>query len=336
MPGVARYAWEAAHLESASPVVHAVLVTTEHHEGIGGGGIYSHGVQVGQRNTDTMCRRKVGQRVSRYRRGGRVVQRPHVQLHHAEAVAHLPRCAVCRSAIDNAYMLGIGWQREEWTEPLPLFPAEPYRVEPGPWPAPYPDYYRWRVEPGGYWLPNEDWVDEMWPPGDEWHSPWEGVHLPTAQRLEEIAEQARAQERRALAQRTRLVRMQAGDEEVVREERRAMELLEDVAGTAAVEQLVQDGYVDVASPSNPQRGYRLRPWRRTGLLKRTPGGGWEERSTSLCAHPDHLYPSCDEIVGLWLRIRHDEEAFLETANLHRQGAQVERPAGPRLQIEVTL
>jgi len=94
----------------------------------------------------------------------------------------------------------------------------------------------------------------------------------------------------------------------------------DVRGLGAVEQLADTGHLDVPSGLWPDRGYRLRPWRRVAVLRRREDGGWDELQRSWCVHPEELYPSGDEIVALWLALRYDEAATIATANLHREAA----------------
>jgi hypothetical protein len=311
---VKHYAWEAAHLGGRRPVVHAVSVIDGHSR--------DGDIRRGDRNTESCCRRRIGQRSTRYR-GGRVA--PDLQLHRAGELAHLERCRSCLAE------LGQRWYRENdsvpelWDGDLPDFPGTPlFQIEECA--TPWPTYYRYLPgrevgEQGLHWLPAADWpaetrmvhaADVLVELGlvDRGQVPLGGGTGPN---------QARIAERRRAEMSAHLEALAGGDAAVEAAHRRSMELLAEVVGTAAMDELAEHGHLDVPSRISGRAAYRLRPWRRIGLLERA-ADGWEELRRSLCVHPDELYPMSDELLTLWLTIRFDEPGLLALANVHGTAA----------------
>jgi lactam utilization protein B len=101
---------------------------------------------------------------------------------------------------------------------------------------------------------------------------------------------------------------------------RAMRLLVEVLGDERVERMAQLGYLDVESTLFRDRAYRIRPWRRIGVLCRRPDGEWVELNRSWCVHPDEVHAMADEVLALYLALRFDESRTLRKANLHREAA----------------
>jgi hypothetical protein len=92
-------------------------------------------------------------------------------------------------------------------------------------------------------------------------------------------------------------------------QRRADELLRAVLTSEEYGQLRQQGYLDIPSPSNPQRIYRV---------PQTPGlvrvREKERRKGSLCLQPLDWVPDADVVVIHKLMIEADEETYLQMAN----------------------
>jgi hypothetical protein len=92
--------------------------------------------------------------------------------------------------------------------------------------------------------------------------------------------------------------------------RRAGELLRAVLTHEQYGQLIQQGYVDIPSPRDARRIYRV---------PRAPGlvGVIEEerRKASLCLQPFKWVPDADIVVIHKLMIEADEEAYLQKANI---------------------
>lgn len=104
---------------------------------------------------------------------------------------------------------------------------------------------------------------------------------------------------------------------------RSFHFLKTILTPAEYEEFSVNQYVDVASTVFVGRGYRVRPWKRIGLLKRTEDGGWREMEQSYCVHPDDLYPPGDEVASLYLQLKYDEVGLIvHTANLHNEPAVV--------------
>jgi hypothetical protein len=94
-----------------------------------------------------------------------------------------------------------------------------------------------------------------------------------------------------------------------RAEQQARELLRAVLTPEQYCQLSGQGHIDIASPSNPQRVYRV---------PKSPGHVQvreEGRLTMwLCLQPSESVPDADHVVIHKLMIEADEEAYLRKAN----------------------
>lgn len=99
---------------------------------------------------------------------------------------------------------------------------------------------------------------------------------------------------------------------------RAEALLREFLNEREYQQLRQRGYVDVASPSDAQRIYRIP--RYVGLV-RVYERGWAVRD--LCLQPVEPLPSGDVVVMHKLLIQGDEQEYLARARQYMR-------AGPRL------
>jgi hypothetical protein len=91
--------------------------------------------------------------------------------------------------------------------------------------------------------------------------------------------------------------------------RRAEELQRTVLSQEEYRQLMSRAYVDIKSPRDHTRIYRvpLNP----GLVEVIEHG---RRTASLCLHPLESVPSADLVVIHKLMIEADEETYLQTAN----------------------
>lgn len=92
-------------------------------------------------------------------------------------------------------------------------------------------------------------------------------------------------------------------------ERRAGELLRAVLTQEQYSQLIQQGYLDIASPSVPQRVYRVPQF--PGLVRVIEN---ERHQESLCLQPLGPVPDADLVVIHKLMIEADEETYLQKAN----------------------
>lgn len=151
----------------------------------------------------------------------------------------------------------------------------------------------------------------------EWHRPRRLGQTPAEVRRDREREIARAREE---AQREQRAALERGDSDALLANVRAMTLLIDVVGVERAERMSQLGYLDLESMLFRDSGYRIRPWRRVGLLRRRADGEWEELKRSWCIHPDELYPMMDEVVTLYLSLRYDEMDTLAKANMHYEAA----------------
>lgn len=103
----------------------------------------------------------------------------------------------------------------------------------------------------------------------------------------------------------------------------ALELLKGVVGQENYDHFLEHQYIDVESKLFGGRGYRIRPWKRVGVLNKEPDGSWKELNKSYCIHPDELYPMADEMATLFLAIKFDEsQTIVHAANLHDRPAWV--------------
>lgn len=92
-------------------------------------------------------------------------------------------------------------------------------------------------------------------------------------------------------------------------DRRAGELLRTVLTQEQYSQLIQQGYLDIASPSVPQRVYRVPQL--PGLVRVIEN---ERQQESLCLQPLGPVPDADLVVIHKLMIEADEETYLQKAN----------------------
>lgn len=89
----------------------------------------------------------------------------------------------------------------------------------------------------------------------------------------------------------------------------AQELLKDVLEQREYEQLTQRGYLDINSPSNPQRIYRIR--RNGGLVSVYEQG---KAIQEVCVQSTELLPRDDVVVLHKLMIQANEQEYLAKAN----------------------
>ena len=94
-----------------------------------------------------------------------------------------------------------------------------------------------------------------------------------------------------------------------RADRRARQLLRAVLTHEQYHQLSKQGYIDIPSPSDPQRVYRVpQAHGRVQLLEN------EKLQASLCLQPFDWVPDADFVVIHKLMIEADEETYLLKAN----------------------
>jgi hypothetical protein len=91
--------------------------------------------------------------------------------------------------------------------------------------------------------------------------------------------------------------------------RQAGELLRSVLTLEQYNQLIFHGHIDIPSPSNPERVYRVP--RLPGRVQVREKG---ELKMLLCLQPVKLIPDADIVVIHKLMIEADEEAYLQKAN----------------------
>jgi hypothetical protein len=94
--------------------------------------------------------------------------------------------------------------------------------------------------------------------------------------------------------------------------RRATELLRSVLTCEQYVQLMRNGYLDIPSPRDPGRIYRVP--RAPGLVGVIEQG---RRKANLCLQPLEAVPDADIVVMHKLMIEADEESYLQTANRFR-------------------
>ncbi len=94
-----------------------------------------------------------------------------------------------------------------------------------------------------------------------------------------------------------------------RAERRAADLLRDILTPEQFRQLLWSGYLEVSSPTSPQRVYRV-PKNR-GFVQVMENGRAIMR---LCLQPVECLPDADVVVLHKLMIEANEEMYLEKAN----------------------
>jgi hypothetical protein len=93
------------------------------------------------------------------------------------------------------------------------------------------------------------------------------------------------------------------------ENRRARELLRVVLSPEEYRQLIRQGYIDIASHSDPERVYRV-PKSPGRVQVREKG----RLTTWLCLQPYESIPDADHVVIHKLMIEADEETYLQKAN----------------------
>jgi hypothetical protein len=94
-----------------------------------------------------------------------------------------------------------------------------------------------------------------------------------------------------------------------RAERRAADLLRDTLTPEQLRQLVWRGYLEIPSPTEPQRVYRVP--KRKGYVQVMENGRAIMR---LCLQPVEYLPDADVIVLHKLMIEANEETYLQKAN----------------------
>lgn len=91
--------------------------------------------------------------------------------------------------------------------------------------------------------------------------------------------------------------------------RRASELLRAVLTAEQYSQLIQQGHIDIPSPSDPERIYRVPKYPgRVQVREKGRVTMW------LCLQPFERVPDADVVVIHKLMIEADEEAYLQKAN----------------------
>ncbi len=90
---------------------------------------------------------------------------------------------------------------------------------------------------------------------------------------------------------------------------RALELLREVLDEREYEQVKRRGYLDIRSPSDPQRIYRI--GRHGGLVRVFEQG---RAVRELCVQPTEPLPSNDVVVMHKLMIQANEQEYLTKAN----------------------
>ena len=94
-----------------------------------------------------------------------------------------------------------------------------------------------------------------------------------------------------------------------RSERRAADLLRDILSPEQVRQLLWHGYLEVPSPTEPHRTYRVP--RIKGYVQVMENGRAIMR---LCLQPVECLPDADVVVLHKLMIEANEELYLQKAN----------------------
>jgi hypothetical protein len=94
-----------------------------------------------------------------------------------------------------------------------------------------------------------------------------------------------------------------------RAERRAADLLRDTLTAEQFHQLIWRGYVEIPSPAEPQRVYRVPKSR--GYVQVIENG---RPTMRLCLQPVECLPDADVVVLHKLMIEADEEIYLQKAN----------------------
>lgn len=94
-----------------------------------------------------------------------------------------------------------------------------------------------------------------------------------------------------------------------RAERHAADLLRDILTAEQIRQLTWRGYLEISSPTEPQRVYRVP--RSKGYVQVIENGRAIMR---LCLQPVECLPDADMVVLHKLMIEGNEEAYLQKAN----------------------
>ncbi len=92
-------------------------------------------------------------------------------------------------------------------------------------------------------------------------------------------------------------------------ERRAMHLLRDLLTPEQLRQLIWYGYLEIPSPTEPQRMYRVP--RTKGYVQVIERG---RATMRLCLQPVESLPDADVVVLHKLMIEANEETYLQKAN----------------------
>ncbi len=95
----------------------------------------------------------------------------------------------------------------------------------------------------------------------------------------------------------------------LRSERRAADLLRDVLTPEQLRQLLWRGYLEIPSPTEPQRIYRVP--KSKGYVQVIDNG---RATMRLCLQPVECLPDADIIVLHKLMIEANEETYLQNAN----------------------
>ena len=94
-----------------------------------------------------------------------------------------------------------------------------------------------------------------------------------------------------------------------RAERRAADLLRDILTPEQVRQLLWHGYLEIPSPHEPQRVYRVP--KSKGYVQVIENG---RATMRLCLQPVECLPDADVVVLHKLMIEANEETYLQKAN----------------------
>lgn len=94
-----------------------------------------------------------------------------------------------------------------------------------------------------------------------------------------------------------------------RAERRAADLLRDILTPEQLRQLIWRGYLEIPSPSAPQRVYRVP--RTKGYVQVFENG---RATMRLCLQPVECLPDADVVILHKLMIEANEENYLQKAN----------------------
>ncbi len=94
-----------------------------------------------------------------------------------------------------------------------------------------------------------------------------------------------------------------------RAERRATTLLHDMLTPEQLRQLIWRGYLEIPSPTEPRRTYRVP--KNKGYVQVIENG---HATMRLCLQPEEYLPDADVIIIHKLMIEADEEAYLQKAN----------------------